>query len=121
MATNNIKDVTPGIAYLHIEDKYNNFCKDIKIRVRINQLELNANDILDGVSPKILGKYIDIIKQDTCKITVLVPNTIDKEKLLEAWETKDVKQASTDINDILSRLSPEQREQVLNHINHLKK
>ena len=70
---------------------------------------------------KVLGKYIDIIKQDTCKITVLVPNTIDKEKLLEAWETKDVKQASTDINDILSRLSPEQREQVLNHINHLKK
>ena len=30
-------------------------------------------------------------------------------------------EASTDINDILSRLSPEQREQVLNHINHLKK
>lgn len=121
MATNNIKDVTPGIAYLHIEDKYNNFCKDIKVKIPSPYLSFTANDIINGVSSKVLGKYIDIIKQATCKITVLVPNTIDKEKLLEAWETKDVKQASTDINDILSRLSPEQREQVLNHINHLKK
>lgn len=115
------KNTTPVLAYLHIEDKYNNFCKDIKIRVSLNYLELSANDIIDGVSPKILGKYIDMIKQDTCNVTVLIPKIVNKEKLLEAWETKDVKQASTDINDILSRLSPEQREQVLNHINHLKK
>ena len=115
------KNTTPVLAYLHIEDKYNNFCKDIKIRVRINQLELNPNEILEGVSPKILGKYIDMIKQDTCKVTVLIPKVIDKDELIKAWETKDVKQASTDINDILSKLSPEQREQVLNHINHLKR
>ena len=121
MATNNIKDVTPGISYLHIEDKYNNFFKDIKVNIPNPYLPFTATDIINGVSSKVLGKYIDIIKQDTCKITLLVPNTIDKEKLLEAWETNDVKQASTDINDILSRLSPEQREQVLNHINHLKK
>ena len=115
------KNTTPVLAYLHIEDKYNNFCKDIKIRVSLNYLELSANDIIEGVSHKILGKYIDMIKQDTCNVTVLIPKVVNKEKLLEAWETKDVKQASTDINDILSRLSPEQREQVLNHINHLKK
>ena len=115
------KNTTPVLAYLHIEDKYNNFCKDIKIRVPLNYLELSAKDIIEGVSPKILGKYIDMIKQDTCNVTVLIPKVVNKEKLLEAWETKDVKQASTDINDILSRLSPEQREQVLNHINHLKK
>lgn len=115
------KHTTPVFAYLHIEDKYNNFCKDIKIRVRINKLELNPNEILEGVSSKILGKYMDMIKQDTCNITVLIPKVVDKDKLIEAWETKDVKQASTDINDILSRLSPDQREQVLNHINHLKK
>lgn len=115
------KNTTPVLAYLHIEDKYNNFCKDIKIRVPLNYLELSANDIIEGVSPKILGKYIDMIKQDTCNVTVLIPKVVNKEKLLEAWETKDVKQASTDITGILSRLSPEQREQVLNHINHLKK
>lgn len=116
-----MSNIKQTLAYLHIEDKYNNFCKDIRIRVPLNYLELSINDIIEGVSSKILGKYMDVIKQDTCNITVLIPKVVDKEKLIEAWETNDVKQASTDINDILSKLSPEQREQVLNHINHLKK
>lgn len=116
-----MSNIKQTLAYLHIEGKYNNFCKDIRIRVPLNHLELSINDIIEGVSSKILGKYMDVIKQDTCNITVLIPKVVDKEKLIEAWETNDVKQASTDINDILSKLSPEQREQVLNHINHLKK
>ena len=51
----------------------------------------------------------------------MIPKYIDKEELLEIWGDQDVKQANTDIEDILSKLSPEQREQVLNHVKGIEK
>lgn len=108
-------------AYLHIEDAFNNFSKDIRVTIPIfkNSHDIGPEEILEGASKKVLGKYIDHIKEDTCTLTLMIPKAVDKEELLETWENSDIEQASTDINDILSKLSPEQREQVLNHINNI--
>lgn len=110
-------------AYLHIEDAFNNFSKDIKVTIPLlgNSNDIGPEEVLEGVSKKVLGKYIDHIKEDTCTLTLMIPKAIDKEELIEAWENSDIEQASIDINDILSKLSPEQRKQVLNHINSIKK
>lgn len=110
-------------AYLHIEDAFNNFSKDIRITIPLlkNPNDIGPEDILDGASKKVLGKYIDNIKEGTCTLTLMIPKAIDKDELLEIWDDQDVKQANTDIEDILSKLSPEQREQVLNHVKGIKK
>lgn len=110
-------------AYLHIEDAFNNFSKDIRVTIPLlkNSNDIGPEEILEGASKKVLGKYIDHIKEDTCTLTLMIPKYIDKGELLETWENSDIEQASTDINDILSKLSPEQRKQVLNHINNIKK
>lgn len=110
-------------AYLHIEDAFNNFSKDIRVTIPIpkNPNDIGLEEVLEGVSKKVLGKYIDHIKEDTCTLTLMIPKAIDKEELIEVWENSDIEQASIDINDILSKLSPEQRKQVLNHINNIKK
>ena len=110
-------------AYLHIEDAFNNFSKDIRVTIPLlkNSNDIGPEEILEGVSKKALGKYIDHIKEDTCTLTLMIPKAIDKEELIEVWENSDIEQASIDINDILSKLSPEQRKQVLNHINNIKK
>ena len=111
------------LAYLHIEDAFNNFSKDIRVTIPLlkNPNDIGPEEVFDGVSKKVLGKYIDHIKEDTCTLTLMIPKAIDKEELIEVWENSDIEQASTDINDILSKLSPEQRERVLNHINSIKK
>lgn len=118
MATN---DLTT--AYLHIEDAFNNFSKDIKVIIPLlkDSNDIGPEEILEGASKKVLGKYIDHIKEDTCTLTLMIPKDIDKEALLEIWDDQDVKQANTDIEDILSKLSPKQREQVLNHVKCIKK
>ena len=110
-------------AYLHIEDAFNNFSKDIRVTIPIlkNPNEVGPEEVLEGASKKVLGKYIDHIKEDTCTLTLMIPKAIDKEELLEIWDDQDIKQANTDIEDILSKLSPEQREQVLNHVKGIKK
>lgn len=110
-------------AYLHIEDAFNNFSKDIRVTIPLlkNPNEVGPKEVLEGVSKKVLGKYINNIKEDTCTLTLMIPKAIDKEELIEVWENSDIEQASIDINDILSKLSPEQRKQVLNHINSIKK
>ena len=110
-------------AYLHIEDAFNNFSKDIKVTIPLfkDSNNIGPEEILEGASKKVLGKYIDHIKEDTCTLTLMIPKAIDKEALLEIWDDQDVKQANTDIEDILSKLSPEQREQVLNHVKCIKK
>lgn len=110
-------------AYLHIEDAFNNFSKDIKVTIPLlkNPEDIGPEEVFEGVSKKVLGKYIDRIKEDTCTLTLMIPNDIDKEELLEIWGDQDVKQANTDIEDILSKLSPEQREQVLNHVKGIEK
>ena len=110
-------------AYLHIEDTFNNFSKDIRVTIPIlkNPNEVGPEEVLEGASKKVLGKYIDHIKEDTCTLTLMIPKAIDKEELLEIWDDQDIKQANTDIEDILSKLSPEQREQVLNHVKGIKK
>ena len=112
-------------AYLHIEDAFNNFSKDIRVTIPLlknsNHYEVGPKEVLEGASKKVLGKYIDNIKEDTCTLTLMIPKAIDKEELIEVWENSDIEQASIDINDILSKLSPEQRKQVLNHINNIKK
>ena len=46
---------------------------------------------------------------------------VNKEELLEAWDDQDITQANTDIEGILSKLSPEKRERVLNHVKGIKK
>ena len=111
------------LAYLHIEDAFNNFSKDIRVTIPLlkNPNDIGPEEVFDGVSKKVLGKYIDHIKEDTCTLTLMIPKAIDKEELLEAWDDQDIKQANTDIEDILSKLSPEQREQVLNHVKGIKK
>ena len=110
-------------AYLHIEDAFNNFSKDIRVTIPLlkNPNEVGPKEVLKGASKKVLGKYIDHIKEDTCTLTLMIPKAIDKEELLEIWDDQDIKQANTDIEDILSKLSPEQREQVLNHVKGIKK
>ena len=110
-------------AYLHIEDAFNNFSKDIRVTIPLlkNPNDIGPEEVLEGVSKKVLGKYIDHIKEDTCTLTLMIPKAIDKEELLEIWDDQDIKQANTDIEDILSKLSPEQREQVLNHVKGIKK
>ena len=111
------------LAYLHIEDAFNNFSKDIRVTIPLlkNPNDIGPEEIFDGVSKKVLGKYIDHIKEDTCTLTLMIPKAIDKEELLEAWDDQDIKQANTDIEDILSKLSPEQRERVLDHVKGIKK
>ena len=111
------------LAYLHIEDAFNNFSKDIRVTIPLlkNPNDIGPEEVFDGVSKKVLGKYIDHIKEDTCTLTLMIPKYIDKEELLEAWDDQDIKQANTDIEDILSKLSPEQRERVLNHVKGIKK
>lgn len=110
-------------AYLHIEDAFNNFSKDIRVTIPLltNSNDIGPEEVLEGVSKKVLGKYIDHIKEDTCTLTLMIPKAIDKEELLEIWDDQDIKQANTDIEDILSKLSPEQREQVLNHVKGINK
>lgn len=110
-------------AYLHIEDAFNNFSKDIRVTIPLltNSNDIGPEEVLGGVSKKVLGKYIDHIKEDTCTLTLMIPKAIDKEELLEIWDDQDIKQANTDIEDILSKLSPEQREQVLNHVKGINK
>lgn len=110
-------------AYLHIEDAFNNFSKDIRVTIPIlkNPNEVGPEEVLEGASKKVLGKYIDHIKEDTCTLTLMIPKAIDKEELLEAWDDQDIKQANTDIEDILSKLSPEQRKRVLNHVKGINK
>ena len=110
-------------AYLHIEDDFNNFSKDIRVTIPLltNSNDIGPEEVFEGVSKKVLGKYIDHIKEDTCTLTLMIPKAIDKEELLEAWDDQDIKQANTDIEDILSKLSPEQRERVLNHAKGIKK
>lgn len=109
------------LAYLHIEDTYNNFFKDIKIPIPIGLYDLKAEEILSNISKKVLGKYIDRVREDTCTLTLMIPRVVNKEELLEAWDDQDIKQVNTDIETILSKLSLKQREQVLNHLNSLKK
>ena len=111
------------LAYLHIEDAFNNFSKDIRVTIPLlkNPNDIGPEEVFDGVSKKVLGKYIDHIKEDTCTLTLMIPKAIDKEELLEAWDDQDIKQANTDIEDILSKLSPEKRERVLNHVKGIKK
>lgn len=111
------------LAYLHIEDAFNNFSKDIRVTIPLlkNPNDIGPEEVFDGVSKKVLGKYIDHIKEDTCTLTLMIPKAIDKEELLEAWDDQDIKQANTDIEDILSKLSPEQRERVLNHVKGINK
>lgn len=110
-------------AYLHIEDTFNNFSKDIRVTIPLlkNPNDIGPEEVLDGASKKVLGKYIDHIKENTCTLTLMIPKAIDKEELLEIWDDQDIKQANTDIEDILSKLSPEQRKQVLNHVKGIKK
>lgn len=111
------------LAYLHIEDAFNNFSKDIRVTIPLlkNPNDIGPEEVFEGVSKKVLGKYIDHIKEDTCTLTLMIPKAIDKEELLEAWDDQDIKQANTDIEDILNKLSPEQRERVLNHVKGIKK
>lgn len=109
------------LAYLHIEDAFNNFSKDIKVSVPVNTYELKGEKILDNISKKVLSKYIDNIREDTCTLTLMIPKKVNKEELLEAWDDQDIKQANTDIEDILSKLSPEQRERVLDHVKGINK
>lgn len=111
------------LTYLHIEDAFNNFSKDIRVTIPLlkNPNDIGPEEVFDGVSKKVLGKYIDHIKEDTCTLTLMIPKAIDKEELLEAWDDQDIKQANTDIEDILSKLSPEQRERVLNHVKGINK
>lgn len=110
-------------AYLHIEDAFNNFSKDIRVTIPLLKKpnDIGPEEVLEGASKKVLGKYIDHIKEDTCTLTLMIPKDIDKEELLEIWENSDIEQATYDINDILNKLTPEQKEQVLNHINNIKK
>lgn len=114
-------DTKRTLAYLHIEDTYNNFSKDIKIPIPIGSHNMGVKEILSNISNKVFGKYIDKIREDTCTLTLMIPQVVNKEELLEAWDDQDIKQANTDIEDILSKLSPEQREQVLNHVKGIKK
>lgn len=109
------------LAYLHIEDAFNNFSKDIKVSVPVNTYELKGEEILSNISKKVLSKYIDNIREDTCTLTLMIPKKVNKEELLEAWDDQDIKQANTDIEDILSKLSPEQRKRVLNHVKGINK
>ena len=110
-------------AYLHIEDAFNNFSKDIRVTIPLlkNSNEVGPKEVLEGASKKVLGKYIDNIKEDTCTLTLMIPKAIDKEELMEIWNDQDIKQANTDIEDILKKLTPDQKKQVLNHINNIKK
>lgn len=110
-------------AYLHIEDAFNNFSKDIKVTIPLlkNPNEVGPEEVLEGASKKVLGKYIDHIKEDTCTLTLMIPKAIDKEELIEVWENSDIEQATYDIEDILKKLTPDQKKQVLNHINSIKK
>lgn len=110
-------------AYLHIEDAFNNFSKDIRVTIPLikNPSDIGPEEVLEGASKKVLGKYIDNIKEDTCTLTLMIPKAIDKEELLEIWENSDIEQATYDIEDILKKLTPNQKEQVLNHIKGIKK
>lgn len=109
------------LAYLHIEDAFNSFSKDIKVSVPVNTYELKGEEILSNISKKVLSKYINNIREETCTLTLMIPKKVNKEELLEAWDDQDIKQANTDIEDILSKLSPEQRERVLNHVKGINK
>lgn len=100
---------------LRIEDEENGFMKDIKVQIPEDQLDsISFDDIAYGASEKILSKYIDNMKEDTAKLFLLIPQTIDKNNFVSFMEQWDTRKAARDINDILGSLTEEQRMQILN-------
>ena len=100
------------VCILRIEDTFNQFIKDIKVE-KLDSQDITEENILKGISEKIFAKYVDDLNSDTCKVYIYVPVEISKEKLLKAWNDRDVTKAKTDIDDILSKLSDEQKAALL--------
>lgn len=101
---------------LRIEDQFKQFVKDIKVEdLDIEQLEAEtlSQNIINGVSEKIFSKYTDDLKEDTCKVYLYIPMVISKEDLLKAWRDRDVVKAKSDIDNILSSLTEEQKAALL--------
>lgn len=100
------------VSILRIEDTFNQFIKDIKVE-NLSSQDLTEENILKGISEKIFAKYVEDLASDTCKAYIYVPIEISKEKLLQAWNDKDVTKAKSNIDDILSKLTEEQKQALL--------
>ena len=97
---------------LRIEDSFHEFVKDIKVNLPSTQ-DWDEKALILGMTEKIFSKYVEDLNEDTCKVYLYIPKEISKEKLLEEWGNQDVTKAKTNIDDILSKLSEEQRKAIL--------
>lgn len=99
---------------LRIVDQFNQFVKDVKVE---NLDPSNQNptpkDIIGGVPKKIFERYVEDLHSDTCKVYLYIPQEMSKEDLLQAWNDRDVVKAKSDIDNILSSLTEEQKAALL--------
>lgn len=114
---NNMEEKITTTCLLRIEDEENGFMKDIKVQIPEDHLDsVSFDDIAYGASEKILSKYIENMKENTAKLYLLIPQTIEKDKFVSFMEQWDTRKAARDINDILGALTEEQRMLILNSL-----
>ena len=122
---------TSSLTYLHIEDKYEELSKDIKVEIPTNIIhcilagskptETDIQSIVNGISNAVLSRYIENIRNSiSSHIYLMVPVPIDKDALIEAFENESVEEAKTKVEDIFSGLSEQQKAILINHIQKIK-
>lgn len=121
---------TNSLTYLHIEDKYEELSKDIKVSIPTlivqkvlagNKLTSDDLEILvNSASNAVLSRYIDTLDNISSHVYLMIPVPIDKDELIKAYENQYVEEAKTKVDDIFAGLSEEQRAILINHINSIK-
>lgn len=121
---------TSSLTYLHIEDKYEEISKDIKVDIPTSIIKstldgdkLSETDIIQvvkGISNAVLSRYINNIKSISSQVHLMIPVPIDKDILLKAYEAESVEEAKTKVDDIFLGLSEQQKAILLNHIQNIK-
>lgn len=107
---------------LRIEDRFNEFQRDLKVELPLNKVENPTyDDILSGISEKILSKYIENMKEDTAIIHLMKPMVLEKKSFIHHLEQMETKRATKDIDDILSGFSDEKKQQILAHLEYIRK
>lgn len=121
---------TSSLAYLHIEDKYEELSKDIKVGIPTdivksildgNKLsETDLTEVVNGISNAVLSRYIDNVHSTSSHVYLMVPVPIDKDTLIKVYENESVEEAKTKVDDIFAGLSEQQKAILLNHIRNIK-
>lgn len=104
---------------LCIDDPLKNFTSKLQVELKASKLEegsISSKDIIDGLSEKVFTKNVDKLKSDTCRVYLYRPEEINKEDLLNCWESKDVQKITDGIKEMLSGLSEDAKQQILNRI-----